>query len=163
MEQQEYKWTGRPDYTPFLMQQVIEMAGMVVFLLCIYAFYYLIQDTSGEIVSRTLLHVVFGFVFLRQAYFSLKKLIEYRYLCYRITDDKVEIIKGKNQEDLKIIAKDKIQFVQAKRSLGDRIYGTKTIKLYSGEVTSRNDEPEKKLDELENIKEEKEVMLLLSK
>jgi uncharacterized membrane protein YdbT with pleckstrin-like domain len=162
MEQQEYKWTGRPDYMPFLMQQVIEMGGMVFFLLCIYVFYYLIQDTSGKVVSWTLLHVVFGFVFLRQAYYSLKKLIEYRYLFYRITDDKVEIIKGKNQEDLKVIPKEKIQFVQAKKSLGDRIYGTKTIKLYSGEVTSPNDELKKKFDELENIKEDKEVMLLLS-
>lgn len=162
MEQQEYKWTGRPDYMPFLIQQVIETGGMIIFLLCIYAFYYLIQDTSGEVVSWTMLHIVFGFVFLRQAYYSLKKIIEYRYLYYRITADKVEITKGKNQEDLKIILREKIQFVQAKKSLGDRIYGTKTIKLYSGEVTSPNDEPKKKFDELENIKEDKEVMLLLT-
>jgi uncharacterized membrane protein YdbT with pleckstrin-like domain len=163
MEQQEYKWTGRPDYMPFLIQQVIETGAMAVFLLCSYALYYLIQDTSGKSFSWTLLHVVFGFVFLRQAYYSSKKLIEYRYLYYRITDDKVEIIRGKNQEDLKVIFKGRIQFVQAKRSFGDRIYGTKTIKLYSGELTSPNDEPKKKFDELENIKEEKEVMLLLTR
>ena len=94
MEQREYKWKGRPDYMPFLIQQVIEIGGTTVFLLCIYAFYYLIQDTSGKVVSWTLLHVVFGFVFLRQAYYSAKKLFEYRYLYDRITDDNVEIIEG---------------------------------------------------------------------
>lgn len=163
MEQQEYRWVGKPDYMPFLMQQVIETGGAGVFLLCIYGFFYLIQNTSEEVVNWALHHAFFGFIFLRQAYYSLKKVIEYKHLRYRIGNDKVEIIKGKNQEDLKIIPKEKIQFVQAKKSLGDRLYGTKTIKLYSGEVTSANDEPKKKFDELENLKEDKEVMFLLSK
>jgi hypothetical protein len=39
MEQQEYKWTGRPDYMPFLKQQVIIFAFSVMLTNCGSEFY----------------------------------------------------------------------------------------------------------------------------
>ena len=162
MKQKHYKWIGKPDYKPFLMQQIIEMGMIVILSVFVYTLYYLIQGTSEEVVSWTVLHVVLAMILLRQAYNSFKKLNAYGRLQYKITDQTVEIRQGNNQEDVKIIAKEKIQSIHAMKSLADRVYGTRTIKLYSGEIIGQSDEQRKRFDELENIKADKEVISLLN-
>jgi uncharacterized membrane protein YdbT with pleckstrin-like domain len=146
-------WVGKPDARPYLLSRCISLLGSVVFVALVYAVCYAIKETEKTGINWFGIHV-FGIMIFGQALYSnVRKMIKYQTLVYEVSNDWIKIKRGKDGKEVKHIDRNMIQFVESTTTFSDKIFGTQTVRIYTGELQERNDRIRKKFDELENIKD----------
>ena len=156
------KWKGKPEFKPYLLSSLIKLGGSLVFIGATYGIFYAIMTIEKDGIDWIYLH---GFAVLigGQALYSIyKRMTTFKDLNYEITDSEIKIGHGGLEPTTKIIDRQKVQFIEIKTYLPDRIYRTKTIKLYSGEIKDEDDNVRKQFDLLENISASEDIATILN-
>lgn len=94
-------------------------------------------------------------------FFLARRIYTFKSINYEIINSQISITKGGGSNSKKTIDRNNIHFIETKSYISDKIFGTSTIRLYTGEVIDQNDQIKKKFDELESIKDANKVVELL--
>jgi len=156
------KWTGKPEFKPYLLSSLIKLGNSIIFIGIAYGIFYAIMKIQKTGIDWIYLHG-FAVLIIGQTLYSIyQRVTTFKNLNYEITDTEIKIIRGGLEPTTKVIDRQKVQFIETKAYLPDRLYRTKTIKLYSGEVKDEDDKVKKQFDLLENISESDNIATILN-
>jgi membrane protein YdbS with pleckstrin-like domain len=156
------KWTGKPEFKPYLLSSLINLGGSIIFIGTAYGIFYAIMKIEDTGVDWIYLHGFAALIGGQALYSVYKRITIFKNLNYEVTDSEIKISRGGLEPTTKIIDRQKVQFIETKTYLPDRLYGTKTIKLYSGEVKDEDDKVKKQFDLLENISVSNDMASILN-
>jgi membrane protein YdbS with pleckstrin-like domain len=155
------KWIGKPEFKPYRLSSLIKLSNSLIFIGIVYGVFYAIMKIEKDVMNWIYIH---GFAILiggQALYAFYKRMRIFKNLNYEITGSEIKISHDGLEPTTKIINRQKVQFIETKTYLPDKIYGTRTIKIYSGEIKNEEDEVKKNFDLLENISDSNDMTSIL--
>lgn len=154
-------WNGKPELRPYFIKSLLDFSGRIGFILFIYLTFYNLDKSGYELESWFIIHGAAMFFGLEGLYSLAKRMYSYKRINYEISNSQIKIDNGGLTGSKKIIDRDKIHFVETKSYISDKLFGTSTVRLYTGEIIDKDDELKKKFDELESVKDANKVVELI--
>jgi uncharacterized membrane protein YdbT with pleckstrin-like domain len=153
-------WKAKPVLKPYFLKSLGVLFTYCLFIGFSYLLFYLVSISEK---TNPLIFNLFSFIIALQGLYAfIKRLLEYRSLEYQISNDLILITTNLISKKTKIVKRDKIQMIEIKNSIIDRICNTNTINFYSGRLTKDNEDMVKKdLDKFESISVDSEILKLL--